>query len=82
MAFKNMSIGERLGVGFGLIGVLFVMVVWQYHHTLFGVINRFDTLQETQGAKKNHFLNVHRYMLEARRSEKDFLVIESRINCF
>jgi methyl-accepting chemotaxis protein len=74
MALKNMSIAERLGVGFGLVGLLFALVVWQYHHTLFGVITRFDSLQATQGAKKTHFLNVHRYMLEARRSEKDFLV--------
>ncbi|MBF0194335.1 MAG: methyl-accepting chemotaxis protein [Magnetococcales bacterium] len=74
MTLKNMSIGERLGIGFGLIGILFALVAWQYHQTLFGVINRFDTLQETHGAKKTHFLNVHRYMLEARRSEKDFLV--------
>jgi methyl-accepting chemotaxis protein len=73
MFLKNLSVGERLGVGFGLIGLLFAMVVWQYHYTLFGVIKRFDTLQETQAAQKTHFLNVHRYMLEARRSEKDFL---------
>jgi methyl-accepting chemotaxis protein len=70
---KNISVGGRLGLGFGLVGLLFAMVVWQYHHTLFGVINHFDILQETQAAKKTHFLNVHRYMLEARRSEKDFL---------
>ena len=73
MSLKNLSVGERLGVGFGLIGLLFAMVVWQYHYTLFGVIKRFDTLQATQAAQKTHFLNVHRYMLEARRSEKDFL---------
>ncbi|MBF0380875.1 MAG: methyl-accepting chemotaxis protein [Magnetococcales bacterium] len=74
MTLKNMSVGERLGVGFGLIGFLFALVVWQYHQTLFGVVDRFETLQATQVAKKIHFLNVHRYMLEARRSEKDFLV--------
>ncbi|MBF0356983.1 MAG: methyl-accepting chemotaxis protein [Magnetococcales bacterium] len=70
---KNLSVGERLGVGFGLIGLLFALVVWQYHYTLFGVIKQFDTLQANQAAQKTHFLNVHRYMLEARRSEKDFL---------
>ncbi len=71
---KNLSVGERLGLGFGIIGILFAVVVLQYHQALFGVMERFDSLQDNQAAKKNHFLNVHRYMLEARRSEKDFLV--------
>jgi hypothetical protein len=73
MVLKNLSVGERLGLGFGLIGLLFAIIVWQYHHTLFSVINQFDTLQATQAAKQRHYLNVHRFMLEARRSEKDFL---------
>ncbi|MBF0453747.1 MAG: methyl-accepting chemotaxis protein [Magnetococcales bacterium] len=73
MVLKNLSVSGRLALGFGLTGLLFTLVVWQYHQTLFKVMNRFDTLQTTQAAKKDHYLNIHRYMLEARRSEKDFL---------
>ncbi|MBF0446965.1 MAG: methyl-accepting chemotaxis protein [Magnetococcales bacterium] len=73
MALKNLSVGERLGLGFGLIGALFAMVVWQYNHSLFELIDRFDHLQETQAAKKSHFLHISRYMLEARHNEKNFL---------
>ena len=79
--------GRKIAVGFGLIGVLFVVVVWQYHGTLFRALGDYDHLQSVHGAKKTHALNIHRYMLEARRSEKDFLsrretVYAERVDAF
>jgi hypothetical protein len=71
--FERLSIGRKIAVGFGLTGLLFVIVAWQYHGTLFRALGDYDHLQSMHGAKKTHALNIHRYMLEARRSEKDFL---------
>jgi methyl-accepting chemotaxis protein len=71
--FEDLSIGKKIALGFGLTGFLFLLVVWQYHQTLFQALANSDHLQSVYGAKKYHSLNIHRYMLEARRSEKDFL---------
>jgi methyl-accepting chemotaxis protein len=71
--FENLSIGSKIAMGFGLVVFLFALVVWQYHETLFSALDRNDHLQSVHGAKKYHSLNIHRYMLESRRSEKDFL---------
>ncbi len=71
--FENLSIGQKIGLGSGLTILLFSIVVWQYHSTLFRALADYDELQSVYGAQKSHSLNIQRYMLEARRSEKDFL---------
>ncbi|MCP4044306.1 MAG: methyl-accepting chemotaxis protein [Gammaproteobacteria bacterium] len=71
--FDDLSVGKKIGLGFGLTMVFFVVVVLQYHGVLFQTLRDTDRLQSVHGAKKTHSLNIHRYMLEARRSEKDFL---------
>jgi len=71
--FENLSICNKVALGFGLTGLLFLIVVWQYHGTLFQALADSDRLQSVHGAKKYHSLNIHRYMLESRRREKDFL---------
>ena len=60
-------------MGFGLTCFLFLLVIWLYHETLFRALASSDRLQSVHGAKKYHALNIHRFMLESRRSEKDFL---------
>ncbi len=70
---KNLSIGTKLGFGFGITGLLFLGVVWQYHGALFQTLDSYEFLRREYGEKKDHFLNISRYMLEARRGEKDFL---------
>ncbi len=72
--FENLSIGKKITLGFVLTGMLFFLVICQYHMILFQALNDSEKLQTVHGAIKNHSLNIHRYMLESRRSEKDFLV--------
>lgn len=71
--FRNLSIGNKLGVGFGVTGLLFVIVFFQYYATLSTTLDSYDFLRTEYGNRQNHFMNIHRFMLEARRSEKDFL---------
>ncbi|MBF0438824.1 MAG: methyl-accepting chemotaxis protein [Magnetococcales bacterium] len=71
--FKNLSIGLKMGVGFGVTGLLFLGVVLQYHLTLFDALGSVEFMHREYGDRQDHFLNMHRYILEARRSEKDFL---------
>ncbi len=71
--FENLSIQKKIGLGFGITSLLFAIVVWQYHMTLFRTLTNYEQLQSVYVTQKFHSLNIHRYMLEARRSEKDFL---------
>jgi len=72
--FEDLSVGRKITLGFGLTGFLFLIVVWQYHEILYQTLAGNSHLQSVHGAKKHHSLNIHRYMLASRRSEKDFLV--------
>jgi len=71
--FEKLPIGNKIVLGFILSALLFAVVIWQYHTTLFNALSDYEHLYSAYEAKKSHSLNIHRYMLEARRSEKDFL---------
>lgn len=71
---SKLRIGEKIGFGFGLVGILFLAVIWQYHNILQQSIDDYQRLQTVFGAKKTHALAIENRMLEARKSEKDFLI--------
>jgi len=47
MGFNNLKMGVKLGVGFGIVGILFIIVVFQYQRTLTGTTNAFKNLLHT-----------------------------------
>jgi len=75
---RNMRIGEKIGFSFGLVGLLFLAVIWQYHTTLNRSISDYQRLQNVFEARKNHAFGIGHHMAEARRSEKSFLLERDR----
>lgn len=71
---KNLRIGEKIGFGFGLVGLLFLGVIWQYHTTLNRSLTDYQHLNEFYAAKKNHVLAIETGLLNARQAEKNFLL--------
>lgn len=71
--YKNMKIGAKIGLSFGLVGVLFLVVLWQYQSTLLNTQSNYEMLLNVAEAKKSHSSDIGIMMLQARRSEKDFL---------
>ncbi len=71
--YKNMKIGVKIGLGFGLFGILFCIVVGKYHTSLISTQSGYDSLLKFTETKKSHSCNINISMLQARRSEKDFL---------
>ncbi|MCP4695595.1 MAG: hypothetical protein GY862_01920 [Gammaproteobacteria bacterium] len=71
---SKLRIGEKIGFGFGLAGMLFLGVIWQYHHTLNRSLSDYQHLQEVFEAKKTHALAIRGAMFGVRRAEKDFLL--------
>ncbi|MCU7865187.1 MAG: hypothetical protein KZQ92_14545, partial [Candidatus Thiodiazotropha sp. (ex Lucinoma borealis)] len=71
---SKLRIGEKIGFGFGLVGLLFLGVIWQYHSTLQQSLVDYQHLQDHFGAKKSHAQEIESSMLEARRVERDFII--------
>lgn len=74
MSFRNLKLGAKLGVGFGIVGILFGIVVFQYQRTLTDTIHGFEEVLSYNEQMKSLVSDIGREMLEARRSEKDFLL--------
>jgi len=75
--YMQFRIGEKVAISFGLMGLLFLAVIWQYNQTLQRSLSDYQRLQEVFVAKKSHALLIENHMLEARRTEKDFLLHRS-----
>ncbi|MCB1831347.1 MAG: hypothetical protein KDI35_14955, partial [Gammaproteobacteria bacterium] len=71
---RVLRIGEKIGFGFGLVGAIFLVVIWQYHNTLQQSLGDYRSLQNIHVAKKVDMLKIESSMREARRAEKDFLL--------
>lgn len=74
MIEKKLRIGEKIGLGFGLVGLLFLGVIWQYHTTLNRSLADYQHLNEFYMAKKDHILAIETGLLNARLAEKSFLI--------
>lgn len=72
--FNKLRIGETIGLSFGLVGLLFLGVIWIYHSTLEQSLADYRRLGQVFEAKKSHALNIGHGILAARRAEKDFLI--------
>ena len=72
--FNNLRIGEKIGLSFGLVGLLFLGVIWQYQMSLKQSLSDYQRLLDVFEVKKSLTLNIERFMLEARLAEKNFLL--------
>lgn len=68
----RLRIGEKIGIGFGIVGLLFLGVIWQYHNTLNHSLSDYRDLQTFQGARKDRLLAINNELLQARVAEKLF----------
>ena len=74
MFTRKLRIGEKIGFGFGVVGLLFLAVIWQYHNTLQGALTEYRRLHDVFGTRKAQALGVENLMLRAQRSEKNFIL--------
>lgn len=72
--FLKLRVGEKIGFGFGLVGILFLGVIWQYHATLFRSLDDYQKLQDTYVVKKDKVLAIESNLAFARQAEKNFLL--------
>ncbi len=68
----QLSIGEKIGIGFGLVGLLFLIVIWQYQSTLNRSLTDYKVLQNIEMPKKDQILAIETNFLRARLAEQAF----------
>jgi len=71
--FNNQGMAKKLGFGFGLIGVIFILCMGLEQRALSSAQNNYESLLSGTQVMKAYALGIDISMLEARRSEKDFL---------
>jgi HAMP domain-containing protein len=72
--FSRLRIGEKIGLGFGLVSLLFIGVIWRYHHTLQSVLGDYEQLHAVFEARKSLAFEIGIELAAAREAEKDFLI--------
>jgi len=71
---NKLRIGEKIGFGFGLVGLLFLVVIGQYHNTLTNSLSDYQHLNDVYGSQKDQAMAIEESLLNARQAEKDFLL--------
>ena len=71
---SKLRIGEKIALGFGLVCLLFIGVVWHDHQTLQVVLDDYHQLQTVFEVRKSLALEIEFEMAAARDAEKSFLI--------
>ena len=74
---SKLRIGEKIGLSFGLVSLLFLLVIWRYHATLEQTLEGYRALQEIYEAKETHATEIENNLLEADAETWAFLVDRS-----
>jgi len=72
--FSKLRIGEKIGLSTGLVGLLFLLVIWHYHQSLQGAIRDYERLHDVFGAREVYAFEIAAALSAARLSEKSFLI--------
>ncbi|MCM8578251.1 hypothetical protein [Accumulibacter sp.] len=72
--WSKFRIGEKIWLGFAVVGLLFAGVVWHYHQTLKSVLDDYQQLHSVFEVRKSLALEIEIEMAAARDAEKDFLI--------
>lgn len=72
--FARLRIGEKIGLSFGLVGLLFIGVILAYHRTLTGALDHYQELQTVHQAKSDRAREIAMNLLRASDAEKSFLL--------
>jgi HAMP domain-containing protein len=70
--FRKLRIGEKIGFGFGAVGLLFLGVIWQYHNTLQQALTDYRQLHDVYEARETQAQQIENSMLQAQLAEKRF----------
>lgn len=76
---RKLRIGEKIGFGFGAVGLLFLGVIWQYHNTLQQALGDYSRLHDVYEARETLAQKIENSMLRAQHAEKHFILTRDEI---
>jgi len=76
---RKLRIGEKIGFGFGAVGLLFLGVIWQYHNTLQQALGDYRRLHDVYEARETLAQKIENSMLRAQHAEKHFILTRDEI---
>jgi len=71
---SSLRIGEKIGAGFAVVGLLLIGVIWHYQLTLKSVLADHQQLQQVYEVRKSLALEIEVEMAAIRDAEKNFLL--------
>ncbi|MEO5371353.1 MAG: methyl-accepting chemotaxis protein [Magnetococcus sp. DMHC-1] len=73
MAVLDMKVGSKLGMAFGLITVMFLVVIFMFNHALSGMVAGYSSLIDITEEKKIHLVDVNLHILEIQHEQAEFI---------
>lgn len=70
---NKLRIGEKIGISTGLVGLLFLLVIWHYHQSLQTVLHDYERLHDEFGARETSAFEIASALSATRLAEKAFL---------
>ena len=70
----QLRIGEKIGLGFALVGLLYLAAIWQYHRGQDALIRDYGQLHFSFVARVNQAFAIQTHLHQARLAEGDFLL--------
>ena len=71
---RKLQISEKISLGFGLVGALFLIVIWQYHVVLGSAMDDYQNVLDTYAARKHHVQTIESHILSASAQGKEFII--------
>ena len=70
---SKLRIGEKIGISTGIVGLLFLLVIWHYHQSLQTVLQDYERLHDEFGARETYAFEIASALFATRLAEKAFL---------
>lgn len=71
---SKLRIGEKIGLSTGIVGLLFLAVIWHYHQSLQSALQDYERLHDVFGAREIHAFEIASSLSAMRLAEKRFLI--------
>ncbi len=70
---SKLRIGEKIALGFGVVGLIFLGVIWHYHASLHSVLADYRRLNDVYGARQSFAFEIEQHLGGMRTAEERFL---------
>ncbi len=71
---SKFRIGEKILIAGGIVGLIFLGVIWHYHSSLHSVLTDYAGLNDVYGARKSYAFEIESRLMAMRSAKESFLI--------